>query len=99
MAEFVEQRMEEMIPEVIASIFFFFKCISCLKLNVLHQRCMNVSFLLTCLLGFELPVVPLGPLGECLPHPHVVLHPSIFPPNLFPSREEQPARCAFCNFS
>jgi hypothetical protein len=28
-----------------------------------------------------------------------VLHPSILPPNLFPSRVEQPALCVFCNFS
>jgi hypothetical protein len=54
-------------------------------------------FLLTCLLGHELPVVPLGPLGECLPR--VVLHPSILPPYRFPSREEQSALYDFCNFS
>ena len=35
-------------------------------------------------LGVELPVVPLGPLEECLPR--VVLHPSILPSNLFPLR-------------
>ncbi len=53
--------------------------------------------LVVLVLGVELPVVPLGPLGECLPR--VVLHPSILPPNLFPSRVEQPALCVFCNFS
>jgi hypothetical protein len=52
---------------------------------------------LTCLLGDELPVFPLGPLGESVPR--VVLHPSILPPSLFPSREEQPALCVFCNLS
>jgi hypothetical protein len=51
------------------------------------------EFLLTCLLCDKLP----GPLRECLPR--VVLHPSILPPNLFPSREEQPALCVFCNLS
>jgi hypothetical protein len=45
----------------------------------------------------EIPLVPLGPFGECLPR--VMLHPSILTPNLFPSREEQPALCDFCNFS
>ncbi len=46
MAEFVEQRMEEMIPEVIAQ-FFFYNCISCFKLsyNLLHEQCKNVFFL------------------------------------------------------
>jgi hypothetical protein len=28
-----------------------------------------------------------------------VLHPSILPPNLIPSRGEQPTLCDFCNFS
>ena len=48
-------------------------------------------------LGVELPVVPLGPLGECLPR--VVLHPSILPPNLFSSREKLTALSDFCKLS
>jgi hypothetical protein len=49
--------------------------------------------MITWLFGDELPVVPLEPLGECLPR--VVLHPSVLTPNLFPSSEGQPAYVFF----
>ncbi len=59
-------------------------------LDRLRPQVFAEGILLTCLLiGDELPVVPLGPLGECLPRV-VMLHPSILPLNLFPFREEQP---------
>jgi hypothetical protein len=57
----------------------------------------TVASLLTWILGYEPPVVTLGPLGGvssscCAPSLHLAFR-SVF------SREEQPALCDFCNFS
>ncbi len=67
---------------------------SCYVAQIPPSGCRILTYLFT---GDELPVVPLGPLGECLPR--AVLYSSILTPNLFPSREEQPAICVICNFS
>jgi hypothetical protein len=84
-----------MIPPHLA--FFFLSKTSSPDFLYFIREVFYILAVLACLFGDELPVVPLGPVGECLPR--VVLHPSILPPNLFPSREEQPALCVFCNFS